>query len=68
MPVIEIAAVSLCLKFVAAVTEPFSDGRAGDFIASAIAILNFAIAAIIVVAFLYVSTTVAIINSTRFVV
>lgn len=68
IPVIEIAAVSLCLKFVAAVTEPFSDGRAGDFIASAIAILNFAIAAIIVVAFLYVSTTVAIINSTRFVV
>lgn len=68
IPVIEIAVVSLCLKFVAAVTEPFSDGRAGDFIASSIAILNFAIAAIIVVAFLYVSTTVAIINSTRFVV
>ena len=68
IPVIEIAAVSLCLKFVAAVTEPFSDGRAGDFIASAITILNFAIAAVIVVAFLYVSTTVAIINCTRFVV
>ena len=68
IPVIEIAAVSLCLKFVAAVTEPFSDCRAGDFIASAITILNFAIAAVIVVAFLYVSTTVAIINCTRFVV
>ena len=68
IPVIEIAAVSLCLKFVAAVTEPFSDGKASDFIASSIVILNFAIAAIIVVAFLYVSTTVAIINSTRFVV
>lgn len=68
IPVIEIAAVSLCLKFVAAAAEPFSDGRAGDFISSAITILNFAIAAVIVVAFLYVSTTVAIINCTRFVV
>ncbi len=66
-PVAEIIVLTLVLKLIAAVTEPFSDGRTGEFITSGITIINFIIAALVIVAFMYVVTFVAIICCAQYV-
>ncbi|MBE5742223.1 MAG: hypothetical protein E7360_02745 [Clostridiales bacterium] len=53
-PVIEIACVSLALKLINAVLEPLNDARTGNFINSVCSVINFAIASLIIVSFMYV--------------
>ena len=55
------------LKLIAAVTEPFSDGRTGEFISGGISVINFIIAALVIVTFMYVVTFVAVIGCTRYI-
>ena len=67
IPVIEIIVLTLVLKLIAAVTEPFSDGRTGEFISGGISVINFVIAALVIVTFMYIVTFVAVIGCTRYV-
>ena len=53
-PILEIACVSLALKLVNAVLEPLNDGQTSAFINSICSIISFAIAAIVLVALMYV--------------
>lgn len=67
IPIIEIIVLTLVLKLIAAVTEPFSDGRTGEFISGGISVINFIIAALVIVTFMYVVTFVAVIGCTRYI-
>ena len=67
IPIIEIIVLTLVLKLIAAVTEPFSDGRTGEFISGGISVINFVIAALVIVTFMYIVTFVAVIGCTGYV-
>lgn len=67
VPILEIIATSLILKFIAAVSEPFADGKAIGFISSATTVLNFIVAILVIVSFLYLSSFVSLINSAGYV-
>lgn len=62
IPIIETIILSLVLKLIAAVTEPFSDPRIGEFISGGITVINFVVAALVIVSFMYIISYVAIIG------
>lgn len=62
IPIIETIVLSLVLKLIAAITEPFSDPRIGEFISGGITVINFVVAALVVVSFMYIISFVAIIG------
>ena len=62
IPIIEMIVLSLVLKLIAAVTEPFSDPRTGEFISGGITVINFVVAALVIVSFMYIISFVAIIG------
>ena len=62
IPIIETIVLSLVLKLIAAVTEPFSDPRIGEFISGGITVINFIVAALVIVSFMYIISFVAIIG------
>lgn len=62
IPIIETIILTLVLKLIAAVTEPFSDPRIGEFISGVITVINFVVAALIIVSFMYIISFVAIIG------
>ena len=66
VPVLEIIALTLVLRFIAAITEPFSDPRIGEFVSCGVAVINFAVAALIAVSFMYLITFVAVIGCTQY--
>lgn len=67
IPITEIIVLTLVLKLIAAVTEPFSDERTGEFISGGITVINFVIAALVIVTFMYMVTFVAVIGCTGYV-
>lgn len=67
VPIAEIIVLTLVLKLIAAVTEPFSDGRTGEFITGGIAVINFVIAALVIVTLMYIVTFVAVIGCTGYI-
>ena len=62
IPIIETIVLTLVLKLIAAVTEPFSDARIGEFISGGITVINFVVAALVIVSFMYIISFVAIIG------
>ncbi len=62
VPIIETIILSLVLKLIAAVTEPFSDPRISEFISGGITVINFVVAALVIVSFMYIISFVAIIG------
>ncbi|HBF86289.1 MAG TPA: hypothetical protein DDW54_01265 [Clostridiales bacterium] len=63
-PILDIAAISLSMKLLAAVSEPLGDGRPSAFISSVGSALNFSLAAIIIVSLALVLTIILAIGST----
>ena len=53
-PVVEIAALTLSLRLLGAITQPITDDRTYSFIKSCVSALNHALAGLILVAFMYV--------------
>ena len=64
-PILEIAAISLSLKFVNAVTEPIGDGKSNDFINSVSASLNFLTATIITISVMYLALLFMVVYSSQ---
>lgn len=66
VPVFEIIILTLVLRLIAAITEPFSDPRIGEFISGGITVINFVVASLIAVSFMYLITFVAVISCTQY--
>ena len=64
-PVLEIVIISLCLKFVNAVTEPIGDGRANEFINSVSTALNFMIASILLISLMCLALVIMVVYSSQ---
>ncbi|MBO4262289.1 MAG: stage III sporulation protein AE [Clostridia bacterium] len=64
-PILEIAAFSLALKLVNAVTEPIGDGRVGEFVRSVSSVLNYVAASLIMVALVYLITVIGFLLSSQ---
>ena len=62
-PLAELVAFSLFLKLVAGVIEPFADSRISDYVFSLAKNLNYILASVLVVCFMYVLTIVIVITS-----
>ena len=67
IPIVEMIVLTLCLKLIAAVTEPFSDGRVSGVISGGVTVINYIIAALIIVAFMYIITFIAIICCAQYI-
>ena len=65
MPVIKIAALTLALRVVNAVAQPFSDDRVYCFISSAVSVLHHALAGLLLVTLMYVITIIMIVLSVQ---
>ena len=67
IPIVEMIVLTFCLKLISAVTEPFSDGRTGGFISGGITVINYVVAALVIVAFMYIITFIAIIGCAEYI-
>ena len=67
IPIVEMIVLTLCLKLISAVTEPFSDGRVSGVISGGVMVINYVIAALIIVAFMYIITFIAIISCAQYI-
>ena len=65
MPVIKIAALTLALRVVNAVAQPFSSDRVYSFINSAVSVLHHALAGLLLAALMYVVTIIMIVLSVQ---
>lgn len=65
MPVIKIAALTLALRVVNAVAQPFSDDRVYCFISSAVSVLHHALAGLLLTTLMYVITIIMIVLSVQ---
>ena len=60
-PVVEIAALTLSLRLLGAITQPITDERTYSFIKSCVSALNHALAGVILVAVMYIVNVIVII-------
>ena len=67
IPIVEMIVLTFCLKLISAVTEPFSDGRTGGFSSGGITVINYVVAALVIVAFMYIITFIAIIGCAEYI-
>lgn len=65
MPVIKIAALTLALRVVNAVAQPFSGDRVYSFITSAVSVLHHALAGLLLATLMYVVTIIMIVLSVQ---
>lgn len=65
MPVIKIAALTLALRIVNAVAQPFSSDRVYSFINSAVSVLHHALAGLLLATLMYVVTIIMIVLSVQ---
>ena len=65
MPVIKIAALTLALRVVNAVAQPFSSDRVYSFITSAVSVLHHALAGLLLATLMYVVTIIMIVLSVQ---